>query len=954
VSLNLITGRPNSGKTDILYAVAVGVTGDRVPTILLPSAPDVARARRDLCWDRQLVALRVEQIDTYLAGLWEIHGDGRRIVTPTQRTALLRMAIKESRLPETTVSATTRGFGILLERLASLMCAEPELTGDGMAGGMIEALSVYRTSLLRHELVELSEATAMLADRAPSLSFDGPLLANRFDDLTIPQERFLVAAANAGVEVWLALTGGGESPATEATRELIGRLRIAAAQEMVAEQKSPGPAELKGMELGLFEEGARVERAGNVVLSVAYGEEAEAERVTAEVVAAHSAGTDLGQIVVLYRDTRKHFASIRRAFGDAGIPADFDVRLRFGETGYGRAMLTLLGFGASGRRAQLVAFLGSGFSGLAPEDVDRLDAMWRRQGLSEGTDDLLRGLDRVGEDARRLLRTAIGLARAGVDAGNAGSWKELAGVLLARAYGREGRVLEADALMDAAAHRRFCEAVDDLSELGSLGCDPIDLREILVDAQVALASQERPGHVQVMDVERVRGRSYSCVIMAGLVAGEFPRKPREGLFSGSRLGEELEAAGVVLPNDGGSPEERLLFYMGVTRARERLILSRQAADSDGRPLRVSSLLEELLEIYADSDSKNLEPETRTLAFADLGVHPSAPDLVRRALRTVAMSDQGEDICVIQRARSKSAGTPDKISDSRILEHLGRQTSFAVTELENYARCPYSWFYGRFVRPEALEEEGDARLRGTLVHNALFAIYEGLQADLGLDRVTPDSLNECLKYAEGKTRESLTERLGEARLQDRIIAEQVRRMVLSLISRDARFLSEYTPTHFEWSFGRGSDPAVEFDGFALRGQIDRVDIKDGMFVVIDYKTGHVSPAARFEPDGVLQAPLYAEVARRRLGGVCVASMYRGLTPRRRTEQCRGVYDAALVEDPEFTSTDAKSVMSEVIDSALKRASEAAAGIRAGAIRRTPLNPASCRYCKTRPWCKEALA
>jgi len=953
MSLNLITGRPNSGKTEILYSVAIGVPRDSVPTILLPSAPDVVRARRDLCQGRDLVAVRIEQIDTYLAGLWEIHGDGRQLVTPTQRTALLRMAIASGSLQKLTSSAATRGFGRLLERLARLMTGPLESTGTGLAGGIIEALGAYRSSLIDHDLVELSEATSVLADRVPQIAFDGPLLANRFDDLTAPQERFLVSAADVGVDVWLALTGGTGSPATEATHELIGRLRAHAAKELVAEEDTEGPPELKALESGLFTERAQVTPAGNVVLSVAYGEEAEAERVAAEVVAARHAGIEYGQIVVIYRDTRRHYAAVRRAFGDAGVPADFDVRLRFGETGYGRALIALLDFAASGRRAQLVAFLGSGFSGIAPEDVDRLDAMWRRQGLSKGADELLRGLERVGGDARRSLTTAVRMARSGVDAQNAGSWKEMAGNLLARAYGREGSVLVADGLMDAAAHRRFCEAVDDLSELGSLGCDPIELREILVDSQVALAAHERSGHVQVMDVERVRGRRFSCVIIAGLVAGEFPRKPREGLFSGSRLGEELQAAGVTLPKDGGSPEERLLFYLAVTRAKARLVLSRQAADSDGRPLRTSSLLEELLSVYCDPDGvMSGELETHTLAFADLGVHPAAPDLVRRALRTVAMSDQGDDIDIVHRARSRAGGTPDEITDARVLEYLGRQTSFAVTELENYARCPHSWFYGRFVRPEPLEEEGDARLRGTLVHEALRIVYEGLQPDLALPRVTPDSLGECLQYAERKTGELLSERLGLARLQERIMAEDVRRMVLALIARDARFLSAYTPTHFEWSFGRGSDPAVEFDGFALRGQIDRVDVQGDRFVVIDYKSGHVSPAARFEPDGILQAPLYAEVVRQRLGGVCVASVYRGLSPRRHNEQCRGLYDAALVSDPEFTNTDAKYVMSEVIDSAVSRAAAAAAGIRAGFIRREPLNPMACKYCKARSWCGEA--
>jgi len=952
--LNLITGRPNSGKTEELYAAAVEAARTSVPTILLPSAPDVARARRELCVNRGLATVRIEQIDRYLSGLWEIHGDGRRLVTPTQRAALLREAISGSGVQSLTPSASTRGFATLMERLAGLMVAPPAPSGSGVAGGIIGVLVAYHGSLMARELVEASEANSILADRAASIPFDGPLFANRFDDLTAPQERFLVAAAAAGAEVWLALTGGDSSPAMESTYELIERLRSHASTEVVANVRCGGSEELAAMTAGLFAPGARTVCTGDVSLSVAYGEEAEAERVTAEVVAAHRSGTGFGQIAVIYRDTRRHYPSLRRAFADAAVPADYDVRFRFGETAFGRAMLTLLEFAASGRRTQLVAFLGSGFSGLESQHVDQLDAMWRRQGLSEGVEALLRGLERVNEDTRRSVRSAVRLARSGVDSSNVQEWKDMAGAFLAQGYGREGGVLSSDGLVDAAAHRRFCDAVDDLSELGALGCDPIELKEILTGSQVALPTQERADHVQVMDVERVRGREFSCVIIAGLVADEFPRKSREGLFTGSRLAEELVAAGVVLPKDGGIPEERLLFYLAVTRARQRLILSRQAADSDGRPLRASALLEELLEMYRRPDADDsVLPVTRTLAFADLGVHSAAPDLVRRALRTVAMSDQGSDIAILAGARSRATGTPAKITAPDVLARLRQQTSFAVTELETYLRCPYSWFYGRFVRPEPLEEDGDAMMRGSLVHKALHELYRDMSVELGLDRVSEDTLDRCQEYASAKTNAVLSRKLGDARLRDRIMAEEVRRMVRALIARDAVFLRDYTPTHFEWSFGRGEDPPAEFEGFALRGQIDRVDVCDGRFVVIDYKSGHASPAARFEPDGILQAPLYAEVARRRLGGSCAGSFYRGLSPRKRTEQCRGVYDQELVTDSEFTSNDAKQPLSEVIDSALSRAASAAAGIRAGEIQREPLTPAACRYCKARAWCEEAL-
>ncbi|MBU4555926.1 MAG: PD-(D/E)XK nuclease family protein, partial [Actinobacteria bacterium] len=854
--LRLVTGRPNAGKTGILYAVAARSSSVAVPTILLPSAPDVARARRDLATGQGLVMLRVEQIDRYLAGLWEIHGDGRQIVTPIQRSALLRAAIAESGIHNLTSSAETRGFGMMLERLASHLSSSPRTAGRGIAGKIADSLVLYYESLVTHGLVELSEATGVLSDRAADINFEGPVIANRFDDLTAAQERFLVAAADSGAEVWLALTGGTGDTATQATDELVERIRQRAASVQVADECPDTSGELSDLARGLFAPKARTSARGDVLLSVAYGEEAEAERIVAEVVTSMQDGIEPEQIAVIYRDTRRHFSALRRALSDAGVPADFDVRIKFGETGLGRAVLTLLEFAATGRRTHLVAFLGSGYAGLAAADVDRLDAMWRRQGPTEDFKSLIDGLERIDATTRRMVRAAVGLAHAGVNAENAGYWKELAGVLLAHGYGRTAAGLEADATIDAAAHRRLCEAIDDLSELDALKCDPLGLREVLVVAQVAVPLQERPGHIQVMDVERVRGRRFACVVIGGLTSGEFPRKQADGVFASGRLVDELTALGVDVPRDGGIAEERLWFYLAVTRASKRLVLSRQEADSDGRPLRGSSLLEELLEMYRPNGSEEREiPSSKILAFADLGVHPAAPDLVRRALRTVAMSGVGRDIEPIGRAASRAEAPSDVISDALVLEHLAGRDTFSVTELETYLQCPHSWYYGRFVRPEALEEDSDPLVRGNLAHKALWSFYDGIGAALGVERVTPENLEECLLHADRVTDEILAQGLGKGRLRDTLMAMEVRRLVSDLVTRDARYLPGYTPYLLEWSFGRGQDPAVKFDGFALRGQVDRIDRAQDRFVVIDYKTGKVKPQARFEADGVLQAPLY---------------------------------------------------------------------------------------------------
>ncbi|PKQ29846.1 MAG: hypothetical protein CVT60_03120, partial [Actinobacteria bacterium HGW-Actinobacteria-10] len=637
MALTLITGEPGAGKTGILYDVIRRESGG-VPVLLLPSVPDVARARVDLVRDKGLAGANIVQIDVFLATLWELHGDGRRLITALQRSAFLRAVAAAGILHEVTDSANTPGFLVLLERLVALQWSTPKVRGPKDLGRAIaETAKSYQEALQSHGLIELSQATSVLADRVDVSWFDGPVLANRFDDLTGPQERFLIQAASAGVDVHLAVAGYTGSRMVEATSDLIQRLEQAADSHVTPRSDRDCSAELAALERTLLVSQGGVGSSGDVRLSIAMGEEAEAERIAAEILDAASRGIPFGEMAVIYRETCRHHAALRRAFDRAGVPADFDLRVHFGETAFGRAVLALLEFGTTGSRSSLTAFLSSGYAGIRREDVDELDALWRRQ-PDISADEMVRDLERISSDTRRFVARATRLAAQGVTVTTAAAGKDLAGDLMAHSHGREAPTLGDKVYVDAQAHRKLCQAVDDIGLVGDMGLEQSGIRQVLSEARIALGGSGAVGRVQVMDVERVRGRSFDFVVIAGLTAGEFPRALDAGVYESEELRTRLKAQDIQIPRDGGLEAERLLFFMALTRARRVLVLSRQISDSDGRPLRPSILLEEVVAAY--SDAQRL-PE-RGLAFHDLGHHQDAPTSSRRALRTIALCAPAND------------------------------------------------------------------------------------------------------------------------------------------------------------------------------------------------------------------------------------------------------------------------------------------------------------------------
>ena len=79
MTLRLLTGAPNAGKTGRLYEAIRDLTarGGRA-ILLLPSAPDVVRARAELAVGAT-IGVQVEQFDRFGDAEWAHHGDGRRI-----------------------------------------------------------------------------------------------------------------------------------------------------------------------------------------------------------------------------------------------------------------------------------------------------------------------------------------------------------------------------------------------------------------------------------------------------------------------------------------------------------------------------------------------------------------------------------------------------------------------------------------------------------------------------------------------------------------------------------------------------------------------------------------------------------------------------------------------------------------------------------------------------------
>lgn len=959
--LHVITGPANTGKTQVAHErlIAHVRDGGRA-TLLLPSEPDVSRALEEFEADAP-VGLGVSTFDGYLNGLWASSGDGRAIITPAQRWARLAEYVSEQLSGTDAELLSSPGvvnvLAALVQRAAESPMELPEpIRGRGAAQELLRRAAAYSASLRAAGLIERAEAHRRVCELSGSLELPDLLTVSQFTGFTAAQECFLTVVSQS-CEVLVCLTYDPAVPATAAAECLIRRLESQGTVEhRGCEDSTTSEPELRRVERTLGTQGSpEVQAAGAIRLSEAWGETAEAARVVREVQDAIAYGIAPGQIAIVFRDVAQHMFELRLALEEAGIPAEFDARIPFHLTGMGRVLLTLLEMAGEGpEHSRLMDVLRSPFSPTDDGSLDALDAEVRSR-RAGGLALVERWARRNHPETGRLLRRARSLCADAVGADAERGWYLLLSDMLRHARCGEAAV-DSEVLADAAAARAFLEAVRGIGALPGHVGGPDSLASALRETRVSVASGDREGCVQVMGMERVRGRRYDCVIVGGLTAKEVPRRTGEEALCAPSVAECFHRFGIDVAPRGGTDEERLLFYQATTRAARRLVLSAQSHDSQGRPVRPSLFLEEVLDLYRDPVSGqffNGEPPKQTLGLDGLSCDPAAPLSRSRALRCSASemegleSDVGDELREVRRRASRKA-PPCSEGVRRV---TAEREVFSASEIETYLQCPFRWYTQYVIQPRELDERLNAAAVGRHAHEIMWRFYELWEPMTGGRRVVPQLLGTA-RDVHGEAVEAAREGIHVLTAREDSAIRLAAKQTLSLVEADADFLPGFEPAYREWSFGIvEGDPPEPFGDFGLAGRVDRIDVDERRLFVIDYKLGTVDQkrgVTAFESEGLVQLPLYAAAASRRLGLEIAGGAYRPIGE----SKPRGFVREDL-RSPTFVGNDVVGFAEaeDVIKAAIGRAAQAVEGLRSGNIAACPRGGKCPPYCPAIAFCAE---
>ncbi|NCD01048.1 ATP-dependent helicase [bacterium] len=307
--------------------------------------------------------------------------------------------------------------------------------------------------------------------------------------------------------------------------------------------------------------------------------------------------------------------------------------------------------------------------------------------------------------------------------------------------------------------------------------------------------------VKVMTIHAAKGLEFKYVFVANLVDKRFPTINRTEKIP---IPDALVKDKIESNKDFHLEEERRLFYVAVTRAKEKLFLTSAKNYGGKTEKKVSKFIDELnlnKEQTIESSLENFTELEKDLFFKE----------------NKAFSE---------------------IKDKDILP-----SKFSFSQLETYRKCPWQYRFAFLLRIPVPEKPSLSF--GRSMHNTLYKFLQPIldnnfkQSSL-FSKDNSESRNLREEIKEHLTRKRLLELYDES-WQISGYKDKKERDEYYKKGKDSliNFLKSIEKEGINRPIMLEKDFTYKLKGYPIRGAIDRVDLlEDGTVEIVDYKTGRV--------------------------------------------------------------------------------------------------------------------
>lgn len=793
----------------------------------------------------------VTTFDAWVADLWELQGDGRLLVNAVQREVLMCAAARECVGMEQFAAV-----GAQCMREAAGLPSFEQAINQAREGSELEGFSEgertfavmlgrYEDVLREHGLVEPGHAAAHLVEAQGRV---------------FPRARRVLASGPAPM-----------SALQEWFFDSCDNLEVVKAAEGEAGVLDRAP---EGVELRFAFPSGKLAQPGLI-----------ADCITS----VH----DASSIVVTCEDPLGLFGRLEDRLSEEGTCLRVRASKPFAQTDFGRAYLALYQclHDDPWDPALLSDVLLSPFSGMSRSDAVKADVRIR---------------------ANRVLSREEALASLRASSEPFSQLEELASDpdadVLVGAFEDMVRGMTGRGEAWCAEQLAACQALRSTTAAARLACVGIDVcASVLERVSLSVSAQVGEGGRTVLVTTQALASQLESGGCSLLVAADLTSQSYAVADKDDAKSTFLEKAGVA-PGESALSRARRQFRALLRLPVQSVLLVRPLGDQDADETYPSVVLEEFVDAYRDD--------------------PTATDDINNAYRLPAcllegVVERGEELLFANAV----AGTADAVQGCKAqipepcLDDLRPGYAKAVmperrdgagnvlarpcpspSQIELFLECPYQWFASRRLNLDELDEGFGPLERGTFAHAALEEFYREFQA-AGYLKVDAQNLDEARVLMREVTQriaaaqaalEPGSGRLVPAGELERREVDALCRQLVDYLDFEAKLLPTFHPAYLEYKID--ADHSVDYAGYSLVGQVDRIDVDGrGNAVIIDYKGSvnaeHEVGGKHEGHAGKVQTRIYAQVVKRALGLNVVAALYVSYG---RRPSVSGAYDPRVIE------------------------------------------------------------
>lgn len=363
--------------------------------------------------------------------------------------------------------------------------------------------------------------------------------------------------------------------------------------------------------------------------------------------------------------------------------------------------------------------------------------------------------------------------------------------------------------------------------------DEIQAQQIPADSRSDVGAHGNA--VRLLTAHRSKGLEWRVVIVAGVQEGSWPDVRRRGsLLQADRLGTD----GLVDPPGLAAmlAEERRLFYVAATRARERLVVTAVASpEQDGeQPSRLLDTLRRTPTHVVGRPERPLSLNGLVAALRRAAADPEQSEGMRRAAaaRLARLADEETAIGPLVAAAEPTAwwGLRERTQSAVPVRPEEAPLDVSASMLGGLLECSLRWFLAREAAGEA------PRSTAMGFGNVLHVLADHL---VKTDAATATELTELLDSVWARLSFdspwiAVRERAEAHAAIERLLAWHRSRPGREVVATEVDFSAELR--------------LEEGDAVRLRGRVDRLERDaDGALHIVDLKTSKNAPSGTSLPD-----------------------------------------------------------------------------------------------------------